>query len=228
MSDDHYRTLGVSRSATLDDIKAAFREQAKRFHPDVNPGNAAAEESFKRVNEAYTVLSDTAARTTYNSENAFAGYDWTKAARPDGGDGRARRQSVGRAAWVRTASAAAAPDSSFDPIDGKEWFQMHYGLNAAERAARQRAAERADERFGSKRRGWEARRAGKQREEMRTAAGAPESYRSFAKKFRTAQRASERAVPWIALGAGFLALAIFMTVQRDGIPGDGRRPVPDR
>ena len=60
---DHYRVLGVDPAASLDDIKRAFREQAKLYHPDVARGNAAANEAdslakFKLVNEAYSVLGD--------------------------------------------------------------------------------------------------------------------------------------------------------------------------
>jgi curved DNA-binding protein CbpA len=237
---DHYRTLGISRDATLEDIKAAFRQQAKMYHPDVNPGDTTAEESFKRANEAYTVLCDSATRAAYNLDNAFAGYDWTKAPSPEFG-GRVRRHAGGRPAWVRTDDVPHRP--TYNPIDLKEWLRSHYGLSEAERAARIRAAEQADERFpGNKHRNWEARRSarnrpggagqwnadGDKKTTQNPRAQHPDNYRTFAHKFRLAQRASERVIPWVALSVGFLALAVVMTVQRDGSPGDGRRPVPDR
>ncbi|MCL4544225.1 MAG: J domain-containing protein [Chloroflexi bacterium] len=55
---DYYKILGVSRQATDKEIRDAFRRLARKYHPDVNPGNKAAEEQFKKINEAYTVLSD--------------------------------------------------------------------------------------------------------------------------------------------------------------------------
>jgi molecular chaperone DnaJ len=63
---DYYSILGISRTATDKDIKAAYRRLARQHHPDVNPGNKAAEERFKAINEAYEVLSDTIKRKKYD------------------------------------------------------------------------------------------------------------------------------------------------------------------
>jgi curved DNA-binding protein len=63
---DYYKILGVSKSATDDDIKKAYRKLAKQYHPDRNPGNKAAEEKFKEINEAYEVLSDSKKRSFYD------------------------------------------------------------------------------------------------------------------------------------------------------------------
>src|SRR6201998_2717924 len=63
---DYYELLGVSRKATAKDIRAAFRKLARKYHPDLNPGDKAAEEKFKQLQEAYDVLSDTKKRQMYD------------------------------------------------------------------------------------------------------------------------------------------------------------------
>ena len=68
--DDFYVILGVGRTATLADIKKSFRKLARQFHPDVNPGDHLAEERFKRITDAYEVLSHPDKRHFYD-ENGF-------------------------------------------------------------------------------------------------------------------------------------------------------------
>src|SRR3972149_2318593 len=63
---DYYAVLGVSRSASEQDIKQAYRRLARQLHPDLNPGNKAAEARFKEVNEAHEVLSDHEKRKRYD------------------------------------------------------------------------------------------------------------------------------------------------------------------
>ncbi len=73
---DHYEALGVGRSASADDIRKAYRRLARKHHPDLNPGDKAAEERFKKVQEAYDILSDPKKKQMYDqygfySENGF-------------------------------------------------------------------------------------------------------------------------------------------------------------
>ena len=63
---DYYKTLGVERNASEDDIRKAYRKLAMKYHPDRNPNDKQAEERFKEINEAYQVLSDTTKRAHYD------------------------------------------------------------------------------------------------------------------------------------------------------------------
>ncbi|MBP6858465.1 MAG: J domain-containing protein [Candidatus Pacebacteria bacterium] len=66
MSKDYYKTLGLEKSASKDDVKKAFRKLAHEHHPDKNKGNAASEQKFKEASEAYSVLSDDQKRAQYD------------------------------------------------------------------------------------------------------------------------------------------------------------------
>lgn len=63
---DYYEVLGVSKTASDSELKSAYRKLAKKYHPDVNPGDKEAEAKFKEATEAYSVLSDAEKRRQYD------------------------------------------------------------------------------------------------------------------------------------------------------------------
>src|SRR5215831_8455508 len=81
---DYYATLGVTKSSTEKEIKQAFRKLARKHHPDVNPGDKAAEAKFKEINEAYEVLGDAAKRKKYDE----LGANWRMYEQAGAGAGR--------------------------------------------------------------------------------------------------------------------------------------------
>src|SRR5215213_6772440 len=71
MAADYYDTLGVKKGASEEEIKKAYRKLARQWHPDANPGDAGAEERFKEIQEAYSVLSDAEKRKQYDAGGMF-------------------------------------------------------------------------------------------------------------------------------------------------------------
>jgi curved DNA-binding protein len=89
---DYYKTLGVDKKATADEIKKAFRTLAIKFHPDKNPDNKSAEEKFKVINEANEVLSDPVKRQKYDT----LGENWQQYDKPDDNGAFRNQQNRGR------------------------------------------------------------------------------------------------------------------------------------
>ena len=107
---NHYEVLGVGRSATDDELKKAYRALAKKYHPDLHPGDESAEKRFKEVNEAYTILSDAEKRKEYDQELS---------GQPGKTRGKGRAQPAGPA-WT-----AGPPDME----QMKKGFEQFFGFD---------------------------------------------------------------------------------------------------
>src|ERR1700760_3369910 len=82
---DYYDTLGVPRGASADEVRKSYRKLARKYHPDLNPGDKAAEERFKNVQEAYDILSDTKKREMYDQFGFYSDNGYPAAGAPRGG-----------------------------------------------------------------------------------------------------------------------------------------------
>ena len=99
---DYYSTLGVAKGATEKEIKQAFRKLARKFHPDVNPGNKGAESKFKELNEAYEVLGDPEKRKKYDELGANWRMYEQGGAQPGGGGWNVHTGGAGPGGGFRT------------------------------------------------------------------------------------------------------------------------------
>ena len=131
---DYYKILGIPKSANAEEIKKAFRKLARKYHPDVNPGDKKSEERFKEINEAYEVLSDADKRRKYDA----LGPNWAEQFGPAAG-----RHSSG-AGGFRSSPFGFDTSSNFS-----DFFETLFG-NAATgtRSTRGRATEDLRRRVG--------------------------------------------------------------------------------
>ena len=131
---DYYDILGVSRSASDRDIRKAFRKLARRYHPDLNPGDTKTEEKFKQINEAHEVLSDAEKRKKYDRY----GDRWKHADQYESRSGRTAGGPFGA-----TGGFGEASDIGFDLFGGLDDLLGRTGSSSTRRrgAARKRRSE---------------------------------------------------------------------------------------
>src|SRR5215813_6696573 len=83
---DYYQTLGIGKGASQDEIRKAYKRLARKLHPDLNPGDKASEDKFKKVTEAYDILSDEKKRKMYDQYGFYSDQGFANAGpRPGGG-----------------------------------------------------------------------------------------------------------------------------------------------
>src|ERR1700735_5848294 len=84
---DYYETLSVPRAASEEEIRKAYRKLARKYHPDLNPGDKAAEDRFKNVQEAYDILSDTKKKQMYDTVGFYSDSGFAAGGGGSGGGG---------------------------------------------------------------------------------------------------------------------------------------------
>jgi curved DNA-binding protein len=122
---DYYKILGVDKNASQKDIQKAYRKLARKFHPDVNPGDKTAEEKFKEINEANEVLSDPEKRRQYDELGAYYqqyGGQWPGSSGPGGATG-----GDGRRAQYRTMSEEDLNDLFGGASPFSDFFETLFG-----------------------------------------------------------------------------------------------------
>jgi curved DNA-binding protein len=123
---NYYEILGVAKDVTSDEIKKSYRRLARQYHPDLNPGNKAAEEKFKDLSEAYEVLSDPFKRSQYDEYGNF----WKQRGFQGGRSGRGKT-------WGSRGSDASNPDIDFGAFrDFNDFFTQFLERNTAPETVR--------------------------------------------------------------------------------------------
>jgi len=128
---DYYKILGVGRTASAKEIKQAYRRLARKYHPDVNPGDKSAEAKFKDISEAYEVLSDKEKRAQYD-QFGHLGDAWRRVAHGPG-------EPPGGATW-QTVDFGGGQQPGFGDI-----FEMFFGAGPGRAGARAAAAAKGED-----------------------------------------------------------------------------------
>ena len=130
MAQDFYSTLGVRRNASQRDIRSAYRRLARKYHPDVNSGDAEAGERFKRINEAYQVLSDEKTRTDYDQ----FGENWRHAEQARNFGGWLHDWLEARYHWL---NAGECGEAHAIALAAEDWLSLRGHLGEAEALAQE-------------------------------------------------------------------------------------------
>src|ERR1700712_5288239 len=112
---DYYKILGLDKNASVEDIKKTYRKLARKYHPDLNPNDAAANKKFQQINEANEVLSDPEKRTKYDKY----GKDWEQADQFE----NARQQNSGS----RRSHSSGDQAGNFGDDDFSSFFSSMFG-----------------------------------------------------------------------------------------------------
>jgi curved DNA-binding protein len=113
---DYYATLGVPKTATTKEVKQAFRKMARKYHPDVNPGDKSAESKFKEINEAYEVVGDPEKRKKYDE----LGSNWKMYEQAQRGGGGGGTGGFDPAQWNADFSGGAGGQGSYRTMTPEE------------------------------------------------------------------------------------------------------------
>jgi curved DNA-binding protein len=130
---DYYKTLGLTKTATEEEIKKAFRKLARLYHPDVAKDKKGAENKFKEINEAYEVLGDSAKRRQYDE----LGSDWDT----PGGYGSAGSATSPRSGRGVRSAREGATSYNFDGTGFSDFFEAFFSQASGYRAGRPAQAE---------------------------------------------------------------------------------------
>jgi hypothetical protein len=128
---EYYEALGVPRTASTDEIRAAHRKLARQYHPDFHPGDKSAEERFKNVQEAYDVLIDADARRVYD-QTAFSAETGSRGTPAGTTDGTSPQPATGPGSfehreWMRGGAAGSAGPRDFDVPRSDETISVTTG-----------------------------------------------------------------------------------------------------